>query len=85
MQVIALAQHKVQLQQYPKDQMAAIAPNLAALVGPLVGARLIARAGRRIMCTCLVSCVSESSFRFLAAIVRGPRVGSMCISGKLSL
>ncbi len=44
-QVIALSEYRVQLFDYLKNRMAAIAPNLTILVGELVGARLIAHAG----------------------------------------
>lgn len=44
-QVVALAEYRAQLYDYLKARMAAIAPNLTALVGELVGARLVAHAG----------------------------------------
>ena len=44
-QVISLSEYRVQLFDYLKNRMAAIAPNLTILVGELVGARLIAHAG----------------------------------------
>ena len=44
-QVIALAEYRAELHEYLRGRMAAIAPNLTAMVGELVGARLIARAG----------------------------------------
>eukprot|EP00158_Paraphelidium_tribonemae_P002786 Partr_v1_DN25666_c0_g1_i1_m4900 putative Nucleolar protein len=44
-QVISLHQYRAQLYEYLKNRMQAIAPNLTALVGELVGARLIAHAG----------------------------------------
>ncbi|KAB0790192.1 hypothetical protein PPYR_15475 [Photinus pyralis] len=43
--VIALADYRKQLSEYLKTKMGDIAPNLATLIGDLVGARLIARAG----------------------------------------
>jgi nucleolar protein 58 len=44
-QVIALSEYRIQLFDYLKNRMAAIAPNLTMMVGELVGARLIAHAG----------------------------------------
>jgi hypothetical protein len=44
-QVISLSEYRIQLFDYLKNRMAAIAPNLTVLVGELVGARLIAHAG----------------------------------------
>ncbi|KAJ5574083.1 Nucleolar protein 58 [Penicillium hispanicum] len=44
-QVVALAEYRTQLASYLTSRMNAIAPNLTALVGELVGARLIAHAG----------------------------------------
>ena len=44
-QVISLSEYRLQLFEYLKNRMAAIAPNLTIMVGELVGARLIAHAG----------------------------------------
>lgn len=44
-QVISLSEYRIQLFEYLKNRMAAIAPNLTMMVGELVGARLIAHAG----------------------------------------
>ena len=44
-QVISFTEYRAQLSGYLSARMAAIAPNLTALVGDLVGARLIAHAG----------------------------------------
>lgn len=44
-QVIAISQYRTQLAEYLRNRMGAIAPNLTALVGELVGARLISHAG----------------------------------------
>uniref|UniRef100_A0A0D6QWI3 Nop domain-containing protein n=1 Tax=Araucaria cunninghamii TaxID=56994 RepID=A0A0D6QWI3_ARACU len=44
-QVISLSEYRGQLFDYLRSRMNAIAPNLTALVGELVGARLIAHAG----------------------------------------
>ncbi|KAJ4812964.1 Nucleolar protein 58 [Rhynchospora pubera] len=44
-QVLALAEYRAQLYDYLKNRMNTIAPNLTALVGELVGARLIAHGG----------------------------------------
>jgi nucleolar protein 56 len=43
--VIALAEYRARLGEYLSSKMAAVAPNLAALIGDLVGARLISHAG----------------------------------------
>jgi len=44
-QVISLSEYRIQLFEYLKNRMVAIAPNLTMMVGELVGARLIAHAG----------------------------------------
>ena len=44
-QVVALSQYRLQLSDYLRSRMQAIAPNLTIMVGELVGARLIAHAG----------------------------------------
>ncbi|KJA21651.1 hypothetical protein HYPSUDRAFT_41774 [Hypholoma sublateritium FD-334 SS-4] len=44
-QVISISTYRTQLAEYLRNRMAAIAPNLTALVGELVGARLISHAG----------------------------------------
>lgn len=44
-QVISMTAYRAQLYSYLQNRMAAIAPNLTALVGELVGARLISHAG----------------------------------------
>ena len=44
-QVIAITAYRTQLAEYLRNRMNAIAPNLTALVGDLVGARLISHAG----------------------------------------
>jgi len=44
-QVISLSDYRLQLYEYLKNRMAAIAPNLTMMVGELVGARLIAHSG----------------------------------------
>ena len=44
-QVISIAQYRGELYEYLSNRMQAIAPNLTAMVGELVGARLIAHAG----------------------------------------
>ena len=45
-QVIQVSEYRAQLYDYLKNRMQAIAPNLTVLVGELVGARLIAHAGK---------------------------------------
>jgi nucleolar protein 58 len=44
-QIISITAYRTQLAEYLRNRMAAIAPNLTALVGDLVGARLISHAG----------------------------------------
>ena len=44
-QVISITEYRIQLFEYLRNRMSAIAPNLTALVGELVGARLISHAG----------------------------------------
>lgn len=44
-QVISLTEYRLQLYEYLKNRMSAIAPNLTMMVGELVGARLIAHSG----------------------------------------
>lgn len=44
-QVISITEYRTQLSEYLRNRMQAIAPNLTALVGDLVGARLISHAG----------------------------------------
>ncbi|EGO01540.1 hypothetical protein SERLA73DRAFT_158818 [Serpula lacrymans var. lacrymans S7.3] len=44
-QVISISAYRAQLGEYIRNRMQAIAPNLTALVGDLVGARLISHAG----------------------------------------
>jgi nucleolar protein 58 len=44
-QVISITEYRTQLSEYLRSRMQAIAPNLTALVGELVGARLISHAG----------------------------------------
>mmetsp|Transcript_3133 Transcript_3133/g.4010 ORF Transcript_3133/g.4010 Transcript_3133/m.4010 type:complete len:525 (-) Transcript_3133:198-1772(-) len=44
-QVVSLSEYRIQLYEYLKNRMNAIAPNLTIMVGELVGARLMAHAG----------------------------------------
>jgi nucleolar protein 58 len=44
-QVVSITQYRAELFEYLRNRMAAIAPNLTALLGELVGARLIAHSG----------------------------------------
>lgn len=44
-QVVSLSEYRIQLFEYLRNRMAAIAPNLTIMVGELVGARLVAHAG----------------------------------------
>ena len=43
--VVALAEYRKELAKYLQDKMNNVAPNLAALIGEVVGARLISHAG----------------------------------------
>merc|ERR1712214_30114 len=43
--VVALAEYRKELAKYLQDKMGNVAPNLAALIGDVVGARLISHAG----------------------------------------
>ncbi|KAG7481273.1 hypothetical protein MATL_G00064730 [Megalops atlanticus] len=43
--VISLAEYRQELQEYLRSKMGQVAPNLAALIGEVVGARLISHAG----------------------------------------
>ncbi|KAJ8338736.1 hypothetical protein SKAU_G00355220 [Synaphobranchus kaupii] len=43
--VISLAEYKLELAEYLRSKMGQVAPNLAALIGEVVGARLISHAG----------------------------------------
>jgi nucleolar protein 58 len=44
-QIIELTQYRDALGEYLKNRMMAIAPNLSAMVGEVVGSKLIAKAG----------------------------------------
>ncbi|KAL4471492.1 hypothetical protein ABPG74_008385 [Tetrahymena malaccensis] len=44
-QIVDLSEYRQELQEYLKNRMLTIAPNLCAMVGELVGARLISHAG----------------------------------------
>ncbi|XP_074484883.1 nucleolar protein 56 [Sebastes fasciatus] len=43
--VVSLAEYRLELQEYLRSKMSQVAPNLAALIGEVVGARLISHAG----------------------------------------
>lgn len=43
--VVALSEYRKQLSEYLKSKMDSVAPNLATLIGEVVGARLISHAG----------------------------------------
>lgn len=49
LKVIEMTEYRTQLYDYLKNRMQAIGPNLTALVGELVGARLIAHAGKSLL------------------------------------
>merc|ERR1711997_885255 len=44
-QVVQLVEYRKELQEYLRSKMSAVAPNLATLIGDVVGARLISHAG----------------------------------------
>lgn len=45
-QIIEMTEYRAQLHDYLKNRMNALAPNLTVLLGELIGARLISRAGK---------------------------------------
>lgn len=47
-QIIELGAYRTQLHEYLKNRMNALAPNLTVLLGELVGARLVSKAGKSI-------------------------------------
>ena len=47
--VISLAEYRHKLHAYLLERMHAVAPNLSALIGEVIGARLISHAGARII------------------------------------
>lgn len=53
--MIEISKYRNELYEYLKNRMTAIAPNLTIMVGELVGARLIAHAGRQHMETSTVA------------------------------
>ncbi|MFS8006221.1 putative Nop domain-containing protein [Helianthus anomalus] len=56
-QVLSLSEYRAQLYDYLKSRMNIVAPNLTAIVGELVGARLIAHGGVE---GCRCGCVLQS-------------------------
>lgn len=62
-QIIELTTYRVQLHEYLKNRMNALAPNLTVLLGELVGARLISRAG-----TIFIFNIYFFDFRFFSRI-----------------
>ena len=44
-QIIELGEYRSQLHEYLKNRMNALAPNLTVLLGELIGARLVSKAG----------------------------------------
>lgn len=48
-QIIDMTNYRHQLYDYLKNRMMALAPNLTILVGDLVGARLVAHAGKSLL------------------------------------
>lgn len=45
-EIIEMADYRTQLHEYLKNRMHALAPNLTVLLGELIGARLISKAGK---------------------------------------
>jgi nucleolar protein 58 len=80
-QVVALAEYRAQLADYLRARMAAVAPNLTALVGELVGARLIAHVGSLInlakapASTVQILGAEKALFRALKAKHETPKYG----------
>jgi len=60
--VIELSEYRAQLYDYLKHRMMAIAPNVTALVGELVGARLISHAGNMMCHARFIFCDIEMLF-----------------------
>ena len=52
--VISLAEYRHKLHTYLLDKMHVVAPNLSALIGEIIGARLISHAGNYPMCLYLI-------------------------------
>lgn len=67
-QVISISEYRAQLSEYLRNRMVAIAPNLTAIVGELVGARLISHAGSLLN----LAKHPASSVRILSAEIRFP-------------
>jgi nucleolar protein 58 len=47
-EIVEMADYRQQLHDYLRNRMAVLAPNLTVLLGELVGARMIAKAGKKI-------------------------------------
>ncbi|KAH3759507.1 nucleolar protein Nop58p [Pelomyxa schiedti] len=81
MQVIEITEYREQLWDYLTNRMQAIAPNLTALVGELVGARLIARTGSLISLakypasTIQILGAEKALFRALKSKKKTPKYG----------
>ena len=80
-QVISISAYRSQLAEYLRNRMNAIAPNLTALVGELVGARLISHAGSLISLakhpasTVQILGAEKALFRALKAKHNTPKYG----------
>lgn len=80
-QVVSLSEYRMQLYDYLKNRMAAIAPNLTMMVGELVGARLIAHSGSLInlakhpASTVQILGAEKALFRALKAKTDTPKYG----------
>ena len=80
-QVVSLTEYRMQLFDYLKNRMAAIAPNLTVMVGELVGARLIAHSGSLInlakhpASTVQILGAEKALFRALKAKTDTPKYG----------
>jgi len=80
-QVATISEYRLQLLSYIKNRMEAIAPNLSMMVGELVGARLIARAGslmnlaKQPSSTVQILGAEKALFRALKAKKQTPKYG----------
>ena len=90
-QVISITEYRTQLSEYLRNRMQAIAPNLTALVGDLVGARLISHAGslmnlaKHPASTVQILGAEKALFRALKTKHDTPKYGLIYHVGSISL
>lgn len=68
--VISLAEYRQKLFTYLHDRMHAVAPNLSALIGEVIGARLISHAGLALKQRIVHACVLVDDEAMLAPVRR---------------